>query len=966
MSGEEHTSKSPFDQSFSIDTNTSLIGHASSSSSLNKSDTIDSQIDAILRGDDSLEFMSLENDDCESYEKVLEINNLTKKKNVTELLMRSESLEIFEEVVDEKLEAKFDLTNNSLKAQDDCEKSESTEKSQESVIEVKDWSLNVDSMEPDSLDPTIQNNVVTTEIFDSLEPVTVKRELKVFIPDENKSPTIMTPEIRIDEVESLSPSFDDVFYGEESDLDIPENRISNDSGQDITTSNLNDSNEGEKAEIFTLKEANGNSKIVQCEFPDQNQQNTDLSLEMEDLLAEVDKLSETFIPIGKTNTEDNTHETVKSPSKGIFSAITSLVTGLLSPSKKNETTASEIPQEPFNKTAGAPILTSNNVEDSKLSSFDENASLSQQEQDDVSENPSLVDIGEISRKSQDVWIPTDVLHEPFNPTLIESEIKDSKATLFDPWTIVDKFDETAEDFLTSDVFQDPWIPISPGGSKISEGDANETLILQNSEHNATDFLDTKTESHENCNGTGKIEESDNQSNNDLNITSTSPFKNDSWTPVTLKFNVEKFRLKPISTPLDLSPLKKKLEEVRDQPTKLSFTKPITDDQTIHQEKFETIPQALQSQTAESFQEPKISAQSNSQPQSPSIELIESPTQRRYQSPLFKNLLDPIPVVKLSPTTPTIPDDNSIANLLYTARLVSNSTKTTSLDEEEILKVEIDESENSQPSLTILLTSASKNIENSSNFENFESETSKYEKIEDCMIFPDKTDVENSMQSSKKLISQETFTIESNHNSLIDLIGEQENSTNQEMCENYSSDTNNGLTTLQNSPLTETLVTEKAAEKEMIIEQIPIIENPTEKDEPDSPKITEKKSPSPSYIVPVKERISLIECNKEQVPHSKAMEKEPKSSSVPIRQIAVEQTTPVKMVSVAEITLTPSDGKSTSKVSPPVPKKPEVEKDSSKDPEEVLMEYITPGEMIEFYKLVELESNFHICRINRRA
>lgn len=55
-----------------------------------------------------------------------------------------------------------------------------------------------------------------------------------------------------------------------------------------------------------------------------------------------------------------------------------------------------------------------------------------------------------------------------------------------------------------------------------------------------------------------------------------------------------------------------------------------------------------------------------------VNAAESPN-RRYSSPLFQNLFkSPVEAVKIS--KPSIPDDNSIHNLLYTANLVSKTQK----------------------------------------------------------------------------------------------------------------------------------------------------------------------------------------------------------------------------------------------------------------------------------------------------
>jgi hypothetical protein len=81
---------------------------------------------------------------------------------------------------------------------------------------------------------------------------------------------------------------------------------------------------------------------------------------------------------------------------------------------------------------------------------------------------------------------------------------------------------------------------------------------------------------------------------------------------------------------------------------------------------------------------------------PQIVVYESPTKRRYNSPLFQNLADPLPIIKLTP--PTISDDGSISNLLYTSSLISQTirerqtTPTIDYDEDEKIEVEI-ESEN---------------------------------------------------------------------------------------------------------------------------------------------------------------------------------------------------------------------------------------------------------------------------------
>ena len=88
--------------------------------------------------------------------------------------------------------------------------------------------------------------------------------------------------------------------------------------------------------------------------------------------------------------------------------------------------------------------------------------------------------------------------------------------------------------------------------------------------------------------------------------------------------------------------------------------------------------------------------------------VESPKHRRYSSPLFQKLLgQPIEPVKIirSPTTetstklssPTIPEDSSISNLLHTASLVSKTQKTSDAPELE----KVDETELTQSNYTNL-------------------------------------------------------------------------------------------------------------------------------------------------------------------------------------------------------------------------------------------------------------------------
>lgn len=85
---------------------------------------------------------------------------------------------------------------------------------------------------------------------------------------------------------------------------------------------------------------------------------------------------------------------------------------------------------------------------------------------------------------------------------------------------------------------------------------------------------------------------------------------------------------------------------------------------------------------------------------PEIELDEEPVKadasptRRYSSPLFQNLLKtPVEAVKLS--KPSIPEDNSIHNLLHAANLVSKTQKTP----ETLIKVENGDNEILTPTNT---------------------------------------------------------------------------------------------------------------------------------------------------------------------------------------------------------------------------------------------------------------------------
>lgn len=60
-----------------------------------------------------------------------------------------------------------------------------------------------------------------------------------------------------------------------------------------------------------------------------------------------------------------------------------------------------------------------------------------------------------------------------------------------------------------------------------------------------------------------------------------------------------------------------------------------------------------------------------------VEVVESPKHMRYSSPLFQQLLgQPIEPIKInrSISSPSIPEDKSINNLLHTASLVSKTQK----------------------------------------------------------------------------------------------------------------------------------------------------------------------------------------------------------------------------------------------------------------------------------------------------
>lgn len=83
------------------------------------------------------------------------------------------------------------------------------------------------------------------------------------------------------------------------------------------------------------------------------------------------------------------------------------------------------------------------------------------------------------------------------------------------------------------------------------------------------------------------------------------------------------------------------------------------------------------------------------------EVVESPKHTRYSSPLFQELLgEPIESVRIlrSPlsiekpakktSSPTIPEDKSINNLLHTASLVSKTQKTPEIPEVEIIEEQI--------------------------------------------------------------------------------------------------------------------------------------------------------------------------------------------------------------------------------------------------------------------------------------
>lgn len=70
--------------------------------------------------------------------------------------------------------------------------------------------------------------------------------------------------------------------------------------------------------------------------------------------------------------------------------------------------------------------------------------------------------------------------------------------------------------------------------------------------------------------------------------------------------------------------------------------------------------------------------------------LESPKHTRYSSPLFQRLLgQPIEPIKIQRTeissvsSPTIPEDTSINNLLHTASLVSKTQKTPEIEAEEL-------------------------------------------------------------------------------------------------------------------------------------------------------------------------------------------------------------------------------------------------------------------------------------------
>lgn len=54
--------------------------------------------------------------------------------------------------------------------------------------------------------------------------------------------------------------------------------------------------------------------------------------------------------------------------------------------------------------------------------------------------------------------------------------------------------------------------------------------------------------------------------------------------------------------------------------------------------------------------------------------VESPKHGRYHSPLFQSLLNSPPIEPVKVTQQSIPEDNSINNLLYAANLVSQSQK----------------------------------------------------------------------------------------------------------------------------------------------------------------------------------------------------------------------------------------------------------------------------------------------------